>query len=575
MAVDQQDHDLDRIEKALEIEKDEKSTSPVVDKPLVGKRDLKTFLFHLGVWCLLTAFIIALIIKGKGKPGYVFAICIYVFISLRLMAQHVSVSQLIYAPLGQATDVCFGWFPKLFSPTILVASAGAAYVACIFAVACASPTSATGNIPERIQSIGGIAFYVLVLYICSNDRKNINWKTVVVGFFMQFILALFVLRSQVGVNIFYFLSGFVTTFLEESKAGVVFILGPMASNPFANTFAFSTLPTIIFFCSFISIVYYLNGMQYLVGKFAWLMVRLMDTSGAESVVAAASPFVGMGESALLVKPFVEFMTRSEIHSTMTSGFATIAGSVLVAYIQYTGNSPESTSTLLTSCLMSVPCSLLVSKIRYPETEQPITKGDVKVPPSEEKDVNFIDAASKGAAIGVQLALLIAGTLLAIISLYQCANDLTAWAFNMVDIANWVDASQPVTIQFLLSYIFWPLAFFIGINSSEARIAAEFMATKVVVNEFVAYSNLHDYAFMPNQSADGSYPLNGALSPRTVRLLTFALCGFANIGSIGIQISVLGVIAPSRKKDLADLAVSAMMTGAFSTWISAAVAGAIL
>ncbi|KAJ3065331.1 hypothetical protein HDU98_011308 [Podochytrium sp. JEL0797] len=547
----------------------------VADKKLFGKRPIKTILYHLAIWCVLTAFIIGVIVKGQGQSGYEFAICIYVFISLRLLAQHVCMSQLVYAPVGKAADVCFGWIPKTIPQKFMLPAAALLYVVVVLSVACGSPETSTGTIPERLQSIGGIAFYILVLYACSNNRKLINWRTVVVGFFLQFAIALFVLRTQLGVDIFFFLSNFIRTFLHESTAGLEFILGPVANNPFANTFAVTTLPAIIFFCSFISIVYYLGGMQYLVAKFAWLMVRLMDTSGAESVVAAASPFVGQGESALMVKPFIAFMTRSEIHSSMTSGFATISGAVLMAYMQYTGNSPEAISTLLASCLMSVPCSLMVSKIRYPETEESLTKGSVKVPESEEKDVNFIDAASKGAAIGVQLALLIAGTLLAIISLFQCVNDLTTWSFNALDIPNWIDASQPVTIQLLLSYLFWPLAVCIGINVSEARQSAEFMATKIVVNEFVAYANLHDYAFSPDVQPDGSFPENGALSHRTVRLLTFALCGFANIGSIGIQCSVLGVIAPTRKKDLAELALSAMITGAFSTWISAAVAGAIL
>ncbi|KAJ3065332.1 hypothetical protein HDU98_011309 [Podochytrium sp. JEL0797] len=560
-------HPADGLEEALEAEE--------VQKPMFGKRDAKTGLLHLAIWAPLTAFIIAVIIKGQGKPGYAFAIVVYAFITLRLLAKHVSVSQLVYAPLGNAFNLCFGWIPKVIPEKFQLPAAGLLYVAVVLAVSCGSPVTETGNIPQRLQSLAGVVVLVAILYACSNNRQAINWRTVVVGFICQFAIALFVLRTQIGVQIFYFISTFITTFLEESVAGLEFILGPKENNPFKYTFAVAVLPAILFFCSFISIMYYLGAMQYLVQKFAWIMVRLMDTSGAESVVAAASPFVGMGESALLVKPFVEFMTRSELHCTMTSGFATISGSVLMAYIQYTGNNPESTSTLLASCLMSVPCSLLVSKIRYPETEASLTKGNVQVPESDEKDINFIDAASKGAAIGVQLCLLIAGSLLAIISLYQCANDLVYWAFNMVGIQNWVDPTQPVSIALILSYVFWPIAICIGISVGDARKSAEFMATKLVVNEFVAYANLHEFAFSPNASANGSFPLNGALSIRTVRLLTFALCGFANIASIGIQTSVLGVIAPTRKKDLAELAVSAMLTGAFSTWISAAVAGAIL
>ncbi|KAJ3281852.1 hypothetical protein HDU79_010444 [Rhizoclosmatium sp. JEL0117] len=546
-----------------------------VTKPIVGKRDSKTALFHLAIWVPLTAFIIALIIKGQGKEGYEFAIFLYVIITLRFLAKHISMSQLIYAPVGKVWDMTIGAAVRAVPQKFHLAIGGIVYFALVFGVACGTPESETGTIPQRIQSIGGVVILTLILVAFSRDRKNIPWGTVVVGFLLQFLLALFILKTQIGVNIFYFISKLITTFLEESVAGLEFVLGPKASNPFQYTFAVAVLPAILFFVAFISIIYYIGGMQYIVAKFAWIMVRLMNTSGAESVVAAASPFVGQGESALLVKPFIEFMTRSELHSAMVSGFSTIAGSVLIAYINYTGNNPASTSTLLASCLMSVPCSLMVSKIVYPETEESLTKGTVTVPESEEKDANLLDAASKGAAIGVQLCLLITGSLLAIISLYACANDLTAWAFDIVGIKNWIDGSQPVSIQLLLSYVFWPIAFCLGIPVGDARKSAEFMATKIVVNEFAAYANFHDYAFQVNATADGSYPLNGAFPLRTVRLMSFALCGFANIGSIGIQTSILGHIAPSRKRDLAELALSAMLTGAFSTWISAAVAGAIL
>ncbi|KAJ3133666.1 hypothetical protein HK100_004250 [Physocladia obscura] len=546
------------------------------DKPLFGKRPAKTVGFHLAIWIPLTAFIIALIVQGKGKPGYEFAIFVYVLITLRFLAQHVSMSQLIYKPLGVVFDAVFGWIPKVIPEKFRMWVLAAIYVAVAVLFACLSPATDLGTIPQRLQSLAGIVVMTLVLYTFSRNKKAINWRTVVVGFICQFIIALFVLRTQVGVNIFYFLSSMITTFLSESTAGLEFILGAKSSNPFQYTFAVSVLPAIMFFCAVISIIYYLGAMQYVIGKFAWLMVRLMDTSGGESIVAAASPFVGMGESALLVRPFVEFMTNSELHSAMTSGFATISGSVLLAYINYTGNSPQSTSTILASCLMSVPCSMLVSKIVYPETEESITKGIVQVPEStEEKDVNALDAASKGASIGVQLALMITGSLLAIISLYQACNDLVAWAFGMLDISNWIDSTQPISIALILSYIFYPISLCVGIPPVNARKAAEFLATKIVVNEFAAYSALNAYAFSPNATANGSFPLNGVFDVRTVRLLAFALCGFANIGSIGIQISVLGVIAPTRKKDLAQLALSAMITGAFSTWISAAVAGATL
>ncbi|KAJ3013091.1 UNVERIFIED_CONTAM: hypothetical protein HDU68_000882, partial [Siphonaria sp. JEL0065] len=546
-----------------------------INKKLYGKRGTQTILYHLAIWVPLTAFIVAVIIRGQGKPGYEFAIVLYAFITLRFLGQHISFSQILGAPIGKVVGALTEAVKRIVPEKFRLVAGAILYLIIVLVTACASPVTETGDVPQRLQSVGGTFVLLAILYACSRDRSKVNFRTVIVGLFFQFFVALFILKTQIGVNMFYFLSNLISTFLHESTKGLEFILGPTKDNPFKYTFAVAVLPAILFFVSFISIIYYLGGMQYIVEKFAWVMVGLMDTSGAESVVAAASPFVGQGESALLVKPFIEYMTRSELHSAMVSGFSTIAGSVLIAFIQFTGNNPTSTSTLLASCLMSVPCSLMVSKIVYPEDEESITKGSVKVPESEEKDANLLDAASKGAAIGVQLCLLIAGSLLAIISLYGCANDLCSWAFNMVGVDNWINPGNPVKIEFLLSYVFWPIAVCLGVPINDARKSAEFMATKLVVNEFAAYFDLDAFAFSDIAAADGSFPMNGKLGVRAVRLLTFALCGFANLGSIGIQVSILGVIAPSRKKDLAELALSAMLTGAFSTWISAAVAGAIL
>ncbi|KAJ3206422.1 hypothetical protein HDU67_008173 [Dinochytrium kinnereticum] len=422
-------------------------------------------------------------------------------------------------------------------------------------------------------SIGGLVFLLALLYATSTNRAIIPWHTVVSGLIIQLVIALFILRTQLGFNIFIFVSSMITDFLGLSVAGMKFLFGDSIVE--VRNFVVGVLPAIVFFCSFISIVYYLNGMQYVVSKMAYAMVRLMGTSGSESVVAAGSPFVGQGESALLVRPFVEYMTTSELHSTMTSGFATIAGSILLALSSYAGNSNTSTSTLLTACVMSIPCSLLVSKMRYPETEESLTRGSVKIPENEEKDANFLHAAGNGAATGVQLILLIAGSLLAIVSLYEFANFLCGFLFDMVGVLNQVDGGIRVSIGFLLSYVFTPFAIAIGVNPNQARKAAEFLANKMVVNEFYAYGTLRSYAFKVDPLPDGSLELSGTFDERTVRLLSFALCGFANFASIGIQIGCLGAMAPSRKKDLATLALSAMICGTFSTWITASVAGALI
>lgn len=259
-------------------------------------------------------------------------------------------------------------------------------------------------------------------------------------------------------------------------------------------------------------------MQYIIAKMAWLMVRLMDTSGAESVVAAASPFVGQGESALLVKPFVEYMTKSELHSVMTSGFSTIAGSVLLAYVNL-GFDP---SIILTACVMSIPTSLAVSKVssfdvsknqsftlthplfpysqlRLPESEESLTKGQVKIPENhDQEEANFLHAAGNGAATGVQLILLIGGSLLSLVSLFAFADFIFGWIFQMVDVYDTFNGPLAngdevwVSIKLALSFVFFPVAWLIGIPVNDCRKAAEFMSLKMVVNEFMAYSNLHDY-----------------------------------------------------------------------------------
>lgn len=261
-----------------------------------------------------------------------------------------------------------------------------------------------------------------------------------------------------------------------------------------------------------------------------------------------------------MKPFIEYMTLSEIHSTMTSGFATIAGSVLLAYISFGIDA----NLLLTACVMSVPGSLLLSKMRLPETEESLTKGKVDIPDSKEKEANFLHAATNGSATGVQIVLLILGSVLAVISLYNAFEALVGFLFQMIDVYDIVNppingVPRQVSIKLMLSYVFLPFAWLMGIPFNECRPAGEILALKMVVNEFVAYMAL----------------MSSNFTPRTVQIMSFALCGFANISSIGIQIGALGAIAPSRARDFATLAVSAMLTGTISTWMTACVAGVIL
>ncbi|KAJ3321055.1 hypothetical protein HDV06_004613 [Boothiomyces sp. JEL0866] len=545
-------------EQKIQIE--EKTTTVVEEisesKPKFGKRSRNALFIDLAIWIPLTIYFIAFIALGSGKQGFGVGVVAYVFISLRLLARHVSMSQTVYRPIGSLAHAIGGAAGRVVPEKIRAFVIGGIAFALIAATSLLSQTSGDNTIGYRLQSLLGIVVILAVMTAFSNDRKNIPWYTVSTGLLIQYVIALLVLKTQWGFDMFNYISRFLADFLGFSHAGATFIFGDFDNSNFAE----SVFPAIVFFCSFIYIVYYWGGMQYLVAKMGWFFVRAMDTSGTESIVACASPFIGQGENALLVAPFVEFMTRSEIHSIMTSGFATIAGSVLIYYLTIV---PKQ-STILTCCIMSIPAGLLLSKMRYPETEESLSRGDIKVPESNHKDANFLHAASNGSAVGMQLVILIGGGLLAIISLYTAVDYVVGWLFAMINVYEYTTgAQQEIHIAFILSYVFAPVAFLVGMPLGEARLAGQLMATKMIINEFAAYKGLQ------------ASILAKTFSERTVDLLSFALCGFANIGSIGIQIGALGAIAPTRAADFAELAVSAMLTGTVATWMTACVAGALM
>ena len=534
-------------------------------KPKFGKRPARNLIVDGLIFTVMTAYLILIMVKGgQEKPGFILACVIYTFISLRLLARHVSMSQTVYKVIGTVSAKLVRGLKlenglqnnRPLTIAILVLD-----ICLLVGSAAVLPLQEGTEFSDRAQSLIGIATFLALTAAFSRDFRAIPWHTVAVGILIQYFIAIFVLKTSIGYAIFKFMSNFISAFLKLSLEGAFFIFGEFVPDNFAK----NVLPAIVFFCSFIYIVYYWGGMQYVVGKMSWLFVKIMDTSGAESVVACGSPFVGQGESALLVKPFIAHMTKSELHSTMTSGFATIAGSVLIFYLELV----RDPATILTACVMSIPAGLLLSKIRYPEDGKPLTKGSSTVPEGHEKETNFLHAATNGAATGMQLIILISGSLLAIVSLFAAANYVVGWSFGMVAIYDWVTGTKAdgtpkwVTIQLLLSYAFAPFAWLMGMPWSESRLAGEILATKMVVNEFVAYLALN--AGIKENS----------FSTRTADLLAFGLCGFANFASIGIQIGALGAMAPKRIPDLAELAFSAMITGTVSTWLTACVAGALL
>ncbi|ORY04641.1 hypothetical protein K493DRAFT_311337 [Basidiobolus meristosporus CBS 931.73] len=529
----------------VEDESEKKKSSEQVVKPTLYQR--YRLYIHIAAVLLYTGYIIAAWIL-HGRQSLV-ASLLWAFVCLKIMFYHVPTT-ILTTPLGWFFTFWIDFAMK-FSLRVRWIVSLVFTVALIVGVTLGLPVDESkGTLAQRGRSLGGLCVFIIVLYVTSKDRKKIRWATVIVGVLMQYLLGLFILKTSVGYDIFNWLSHLCTTLLDFSNTGMAFIVGDKVAN--SGSFATAVLPAVLFFASIVKIVYFLGGMQWIVSKIAWFMVRVMSTSGAESTVAAASPFVGQGESSLLVLPFLETMTKSEIHSTMTSGFATISGSVLVGFISM-GADPQ---TLITSCVMSTPCGLAISKMRIPETGEPVTKGKVHIPQTEEKESNFLHAAANGAAQGIHLALLIAATVLAFMSLLALVNAFLTWFGRFINI-------EQLTLQLIMGYIYVPFIWFVGIPQENVLTVSRLMATKTFVNEFVAFGELTTPAI-----AD-------VLLPRSKHLAVYCLCGFANFGSIGIQIGALGSMAPSRRQDLAELAFSAMLCGTMSTLMSATIAGMLM
>jgi CNT family concentrative nucleoside transporter len=407
---------------------------------------------------------------------------------------------------------------------------------------------------DRAISVTGLFVFQFCIWVSSKRRSQVPWPTIIVGLFIQQAIALFVLKSGAGFSIFKWVATLASDFLNQSEAGAQFFFD--AETVAKHWFFVNTLSAIIFFVAFIQMMYYTGVMQWIVKAFAWFFFKLMNVSGAEAVVASASPWVGQGESACLVKPYVDLMTPSELHLTMTSGFSTIAGSVLIAYI----NLGVPAQNLITSSVMSIPASIAISKMRMPEINEPITRGRVVVDRGEEKDggpANALHAFSQGAWFGVIVAGQIFANLLTVLSLATAVNGLLTWIGRGFGI-------HALTLQLVLRYIFYPATFFLGVPRAEILPVAELLATKLVANEFQAYIDLH--AIMT-----GSNPL----SQRAFNIASYSLCGFANLSSLGIQIGVLTALAPSQAKTIARVATSAMICGFISTLQTAGIAGMLL
>ena len=399
----------------------------------------------------------------------------------------------------------------------------------------------------NLISVGGLFLMLLTAYGLSNNRKAIDYRIVAWGLALQFGFAVFILKTTPGRLVFNSISGAVTTILGFADAGSTFLFGPLASDTdsFGVLIAFQVLPIIIFTAALFSLLYHFGIMQWIVWVFAKLMAKTMRTSGAESLAAAANVFMGMTEAPLVIKPFVSRMTESEMMALMTGGMATIAGSVMAGYVRMGVDAGH----LLTASVMAAPAGLVIAKILNPETQEPLTRDTVRVE-MDRDDVNFIDAIARGASDGLQLALNVGAMLIAFIALIAMANGILS-LFG-------------ISLEEVLGLLFAPVALSLGVPWNDVLTVGSLLGQKVVLNEFVAYSSLTQILQTPD-----------SMDPRSVVIVTYALAGFANLGSVGIMLGGIGGIAPDRRHDLARLGMRSLLGGTMATFMTAAIAGILL
>lgn len=448
------------------------------------------------------------------------------------------------------------------------------------------------NIISLIRGLIGIALIIGIAFLISNNKKKINWRLVLSGLFIQITFAILILKGEELSKIFLplgwpkeffrFVSSFFVLILNFTTEGAKFVFGNLGLSPgnegsLGVFFAFQVLPTIVFFASLMSILYYLGIMQKIVQAMAWIMARLMGTSGAESLSCSANIFVGQTEAPLMIKPFIKGLTQSELLTIMVGGMATIAGGVMVAYIQMLGSAYATANDiplkeaqllfathLLGASVMAAPAALLISKIIYPETEEPETKGTVKVK-VEKNASNIIEAAALGASDGLTLALNVAAMLIAFISLIALLNYFLDWFGNIIGLNQYLiqNFGNPLSLQFVFGSILQFLAYGIGVPWESAYNFGSLIGTKIVLNEFVAYLDM-------SKLIEAKVFLNN----KAVLMATYAICGFANFSSIAIQIGGISPLAPNRRADLAKLGIRAVIGGTLANLMTATLAGVL-
>ena len=404
---------------------------------------------------------------------------------------------------------------------------------------------------NQFTGIIGIVVLLAIAYAMSDNREKINYRTVAWGLALQIMFGVLILKTPIGRPIFSFVDKMISKLIGFADKGSEFVFGSQVNDigfhPAFESIAFRLLPTIIFFSALISILYHYGIIQFVIKYISRLMQKTMRTSGAETLSVSANIFVGQTEAPLMIRPFVNKMTRSELAAVMIGGFATAAGGVLAIYAKWLDNIPGIAGHLMSASLMSAPAALVIAKIIYPETDK--TNSNPVQLESDKTSVNVMDALGNGTIIGLKLAVNVGAMLISFISIIALVN----YFLNIFGL----------TIESILGIIFQPLAWAMGIPWNESSLVGSLMGKKIVFTEFVAFSDLKLLI------------ANNQISERAAIITSYALCGFANFGSIGIQLGGIGGIAPDRRKDIAQLIFKAMIGGALASWLTATLAGILI
>jgi len=409
----------------------------------------------------------------------------------------------------------------------------------------------------HFTGILGLLTMLALAYIFSTDRKAIRVKTVAWGLGLQIVFAIFVLKIEAGRILFQKAGDVVNRLLAHAFVGSQFVFGDLGKqgSHLGFYFAFQVLPTIIFIAAFFAILYHYGIMQFIIRIAAWVMTRVMGASGAESLNVAASIFMGQTEAPLTIRPFLPDLTKSELMTVMTSGMAHVSGGIMAAYIAF-GIEPKH---LLSAVIMTAPGTILISKMLVPETEAPKTAGRVVMSEEEmqtEKNENLLGAIARGTTDGLHLALNVAAMLISFLALIALLDTIIGGIHNWLHIG-WF----PSSVEQVLGTLFSPIAWLIGIPWHDCHAIGNLLGTRMILNELVAFSQLG--------------PQRAMLDPRSFTIATFALCGFANLSSIGIQIGGIGALAPNKRGELARLGFRAMLAGTMANLMSASIAGILL